>query len=80
MGVMLAGRMSRNDFWDLLWGLFSTRTRGEPSKPLSSNCDSLVARQAVDAAARNALLEIHFRDIKIPRRTMHRRLQLNPDL
>jgi hypothetical protein len=58
--------------WDLFRSSFSADTPKEEDASQSGARDPAVAKQAVDAAARNALLEIHFRDMKDRKRAVRR--------
>jgi len=61
--------------WRWLASLFDTGAPSTLSGPGTVPDDidpALLGMQAVDAAARNALLEIHFGELKIRRRTPRR--------
>jgi hypothetical protein len=72
MAGMVSGWSSLHDVWDLLRRSFSADTPKDEGALHSDAHDPAIAKQAVDVAARNALLEIHFRDMKDRKRAVRR--------
>jgi hypothetical protein len=72
MRAMVFGWSSLYDVWGLLRRRFAADAPKGEGSPHSDAQSPAVARQAVDVAARNALLEIHFRDMKDRRRAIRR--------
>jgi hypothetical protein len=78
MAAMVSGWSSLHDVWDLLRRSFSADSPKDEDASHSDAHDPAIAKQAVDAAARNALLEIHFRDMKDRKRAVRRVVGARP--